>query len=230
MQSQTVHTVLEQIAELEDPRIRSVNEKHGDDHGVNLTKLRALANSVKKVPNLGDDLWPLDNTAAQLVAILILKPRALNEDRLDAMLREARSPKVRDWFTNYLAKKSPHREAIRLRWVKDSNPVVAAAGWELTAFAVTKSTPTLNLDALLDEIEAHMKDAAEPLQWAMNHTLAEIGIADEERRPRALEIGERLGVLRDYPTSPGCTSPFAPIWITEIVARRSSQENIEKAR
>jgi hypothetical protein len=27
-------------------------------------------------------------------------------------------------------------------------------------------------------------------------------------------------VLKDYPTPPNCTSPFAPIWITEIVRRQ----------
>ena len=42
-----------------------------------------------------------------------------------------------------------------------------------------------------------------------------------EHRGRALSIGERLEVLKDYPTPPGCTSPFAPIWITEIVRRQS---------
>ncbi|MDO5495955.1 MAG: DNA alkylation repair protein, partial [bacterium] len=36
---------------------------------------------------------------------------------------------------------------------------------------------------------------------------------------RALAIGERLEVLKDYPTPPGCTSPFAPIWITYMVDR-----------
>jgi len=29
-------------------------------------------------------------------------------------------------------------------------------------------------------------------------------------------------VLRDYPTPPNCTSPFAPIWIEEIVRRREA--------
>ncbi|GAA2586263.1 hypothetical protein Stube_59600 [Streptomyces tubercidicus] len=37
---------------------------------------------------------------------------------------------------------------------------------------------------------------------------------------RALAIGERLEVLKDYPTSAGCTSPFAPVWIAETVQRR----------
>ncbi|TDP30592.1 hypothetical protein DFR75_11156 [Nocardia ignorata] len=26
--------------------------------------------------------------------------------------------------------------------------------------------------------------------------------------------------LADYPTSPGCTSPFAPTWIAEMVRRQ----------
>ena len=53
----------------------------------------------------------------------------------------------------------------------------------------------------------------------MNATLAQIGITRPELRDRALAIGERLAVLKDYPTSPGCTSPYAPIWITEMVRR-----------
>lgn len=35
-----------------------------------------------------------------------------------------------------------------------------------------------------------------------------------------MAIGEALGVYRDYPVSKGCTSPFAPIWINEMVRRQ----------
>ena len=57
-------------------------------------------------------------------------------------------------------------------------------------------------------------------QWTMNTCLATIGIHHEEHRERALAIGEALGIYRDYPTSKGCTSPFAPIWINEMVSRQ----------
>jgi hypothetical protein len=50
-----------------------------------------------------------------------------------------------------------------------------------------------------------MKDAPQRLQWAMNHCLAQIGIEHPELRARAIDIGERLEVLKDYPTPPGCT-------------------------
>ena len=65
-----------------------------------------------------------------------------------------------------------------------------------------------------------MKDAPARPQWAMNETLAQIGIHHPQLRARALAIGDALQVLTDYPTAPGCTSPFAPIWIDEMVRRR----------
>jgi 3-methyladenine DNA glycosylase AlkD len=54
----------------------------------------------------------------------------------------------------------------------------------------------------------------------MNSCLAQIGIEHPEHRARAIDIVERLHVLEDYPTPPGCTSPFAPVWIIEMVSRR----------
>jgi 3-methyladenine DNA glycosylase AlkD len=45
-------TTVAELAALEDPRIREVNEKHGDDHGVNLSKLRALAKRLKPQQDL----------------------------------------------------------------------------------------------------------------------------------------------------------------------------------
>ena len=108
------------------------------------------------------------------------------------------------------------------RWMADPDPVVASAGWALTSERVAKSPDGLDLPGLLDTIETEMADAPERLQWAMNNCLAQIGIEHAEHRPRALAIGERLGVLKDYPTPPNCTSPYAPIWINEIVRRRES--------
>ncbi|UVI36987.1 DNA alkylation repair protein [Brevibacterium spongiae] len=215
--------VLSTLASLEDEKIRAVNLRHGDDHAVNLTKLRAVAKELKKNDELAADLWESGDTAARLVAILIMRPKAWSQDQLDEMLREAEVPKVHGWLVNYIVKKSPHAEALRQAWMDDPDPVVASAGWALTAERVNRSPAGLDLPGLLDVIEAEMVQAPERLQWAMNETLSYIGIENPDLRDRAIDIGERLGVLRDYPTSPGCTSPFAPTWITEIVARRAGR-------
>ncbi|MFF4852964.1 DNA alkylation repair protein [Streptomyces sp. NPDC001194] len=216
----TVAEVMAELAALEDPKARAVNEKHGDDHGVNLGRLRALAKRLKTQQELACRLWETDDTAARLLAILVCRPKAFDRDRLDAMLREARTPKVHDWLVNYVVKKSPHAQELRSAWFADPDPVVASAGWALTTERVAKRPEGLDLAGLLDVIETRMQDAPDRLQWAMNHCLAQIGIEHAEYRARAIAIGERLEVLKDYPTPPGCTSPFAPVWISEMVRRR----------
>jgi 3-methyladenine DNA glycosylase AlkD len=98
--------------------------------------------------------------------------------------------------------------------------MLARAGWSLTAERIAKNPDGLDLPALLDRIETEMGNAPSQPQWTMNFCLAETGINFPEHRDRALAIGEKLGVYRDYKVSKGCTSPFAPIWITEMVKRK----------
>ncbi|KAA9377721.1 DNA alkylation repair protein [Microbispora cellulosiformans] len=219
----TLAEVMTELAELDDPKAREANERRGDDHGVNLGRLRALAKRLKTQQELACRLWETGDTAARLLAILICRPKAFERDRLDAMLREARAPKVHDWLVTYVVKKNPHAEELRLAWSADPDPVVASAGWALTTERVAKKPEGLDLAGLLDVIKAEMKDAPDRLQWAMNHCLAQIGIEHAEHRARAIDIGERLEVLKDYPTPPGCTSPYAPVWITELVRRQHGE-------
>lgn len=219
----TAAQVLAELAELEDPKVRAINERHGDDHGVNLGKLRAVAKRLKTQQELAVELWDAGETAGRLVALLICRPKAFEFEELDRMLREASIPKVHDWLVNYVVKKSKHAEGLRQLWMADPDPVVASAGWALTSERVVKSPEGLDLPGLLDVIEAQMKSAPERLQWGMNNTLAMIGIENPDLRARALDIGERLEVLKDYPTPPNCTSPFAPLWINEMVSRQADK-------
>ncbi|MFI6583115.1 DNA alkylation repair protein [Embleya sp. NPDC050493] len=220
MAETTPAEVMTELAALDEPKLREVNRRHGDDHGVNLGKLRALAKKLKTRHELALRLWETDDSAARLLAILICRPKAFGADELDTMLRQARTPKVCDWLIDYVVKKNPHSEELRSAWFADPDPEVASAGWALTTERVVKKPEGLDLAALLDVIEARMKHAPDRLQWAMNECLGHIGIEHAEHRARAIDIGERLEVLKDYPTPPNCTSPFAPTWITEMVRRK----------
>ena len=220
MTQQAVAEVQAELAALEDPKTREANERRGDPHGINLAQLRALAKRVKTDHELARELWASGDTASRLLAILVCRPKAFSADELDAMMREERSPKAHDWLVNYVVKKSPHAETLRLAWLDDADPLVASAGWALNAERVVKSPESLDLPVMLDIIDAEMKDAPDRVQWEMNTSLALIGIHHPAYRARALEIGERLEVLKDYPTPPNCTSPYAPIWIDEMVRRQ----------
>lgn len=215
----TLDEALAALAALEDPKMRAANEKRGDDHGMKLSHLRTLAARIKKDHALAEQLWATGQTPARLLTLLICDPAAFSADELDRMIREPQPPKVYDWFVNYVVKKSPVAEELRLRWLGDPDDTVAGAAWALTAMRVSRPDD-LDLDALLDEIQSDMAQATPRTQWAMNETLAQIGIRHPHLRDRAISIGNALQVLADYPTAPGCVSPFAPVWITEMVRRQ----------
>lgn len=141
----TVAELMAELAELEDPKIREVNVRHGDDHGVNLTRLRAIAKRLKIQQDLAGELWETGDSAARLLAILISRPKAFTRDTLDTMLREARVPKVQDWLVNYIVKKSPHADELRVLWFDDPDQVVASAGWALTSERVVKKSPRVSI-------------------------------------------------------------------------------------
>lgn len=215
----TLGEVRGELAALEDPKMRLANAERGDDHGVNLSHLRALARRLKTQHELARDLWATGDTAARLLATLVCRPKAFTAAELDAMIRDIRAPKLLDWFVVNVVKPGRHAEELRTAW-KDEDGLVGRAGWSLTTDRVVKKPGGLDLTALLDQIEREMKDTPEPKQWTMNHCLAEIGIHNPELRARAVAIGERLKVHIDYPASPGCLPPYVPVWIDFMVRRR----------
>ena len=184
--------------------------------------IRKVAGEIKSDHALALELWETETLEARLLAVLLMKPKALSAETLDRLVRSNRQMPVSDWLNSYVVKAHPEKEVLRQRWMESDDPMAARAGWSLTAERVSKKPEGLDLAVLLDRIEAEMAAAAPEPQWTMNNTLAAIGIHHPEHRARALAIGGRLGVYRDYPTSPGCTSPFAPIWIGEMARRQQT--------
>jgi 3-methyladenine DNA glycosylase AlkD len=214
---------LAKLEALGNEKVRAHNKKNGADDnqfGVRLGDIRKVAKEFKTDPELAGALWETGNIDARLLAILLIKPKTLSRDELDRLVRSVNFVQVADWLNAYIVKKHSDKESLRQSWMNDGDPWAARAGWSLTAERIEKSPDGLDLPALLDRIEAEMGHAAAEVQWTMNFCLAGIGIHFPQHRQRAIAIGEKLGLYRDYPVSKGCTSPFAPIWINEMVRRQ----------
>lgn len=217
--------VMTRLEALGDEKMRKIYANHGAGDnlfGVKMGDIRTLAKEIKTNPELAAELWKTGNVDAMLLAVLLMKPKVLSAEELEQMVCTVRYMQLADWLTSYVVKLHPQKEELRRKWMSTDDPMAARAGWSLTTERVEKSPEGLDLSGLLDRIEAEMADAPDPSRWTMNFCLAAIGIHFPEHRERALAIGEKLGVYRDYPTPKGCTSPFAPIWIREIVGRQSS--------
>ena len=223
----TVQEVLKELESLGDEKVRKQNAKAGagdNQFGVSRGDLRVLAKKLKTDHELAKALWETGNIDAQFHATLLVKPAALSADELERMVRSAAFVQVADWLHSYVVKEHADKEPLRAKWMASADhPMTARAGWQLTAGRVEKRPEGLDLPALLDRIEREMGGAPSEVQWTMNTCLAAIGINHPKLRKRALAIGEKLGVYRDYPCSKGCTSPFAPIWINEMVSRQGKR-------
>jgi 3-methyladenine DNA glycosylase AlkD len=201
-----------------------MNARNGapeDQFGVRMGDIRAIAKSIKTNHALGLELWATGNLEAMLLATLIMKPKQLSEEDVERMTASVTYAWLADWLMTNVTRQHPGKEAMRRSWMESTHPMLARAGWSLTAERLVKDPEGLDPGALLDRIEREMGAAPAPVQWTMNYCLAEIGIRFPELRGRAIDIGETLGLYRDYPVSKGCTSPFAPIWIEEMVRRQS---------
>lgn len=219
----TVSEILQKLEALGNEKVRKHNLKFGageNQFGVKLGDIRALAKSIGTNHTLAMSLWKTGNVDAQLLATQILDIKALSAEELDKMVKTGRFSQVADWLNAYVVKEHPDKERMREGWMNSDNSWAARAGWSLMAGKVVRNADSLDLAELLDRIETDMPVAPPEVQWTMNTTLAQIGINHPAYRDRALRIGESLGIFRDYPVSKGCTSPFAPIWINEMVKRQ----------
>jgi len=219
----TLAATMKKLESLSNETMRAHNAKCGagaNQFGVKRGDIRKLADTIKSDHELALALWQTGNVDAQLLAALVIKPQLLSASQIDRLLRSVTFAQVADWFISYVVEPHPERESLRQKWMAAVHPMAARAGWSLTADKVVKSPDGLDLPALLDRIESEMAKAAPEIQWTMNMTLGQIGIHFPKHRARALAIGEKLGIYRDYPVSKGCTSPFAPIWINAIVSRQ----------
>ena len=219
----TLNETLKQLKALGNEKVRAQNAKSGagkDQFGVALGDIRKLAKKIKTDHALALKLWETGNVDAQFLAALVIEPKKLSANEMDQMVRSISFVRVADWLNSYVVRQHPDKETLRQEWMSADDRWAARAGWDLTSEKVAKNPDGLDVPALLDRIESEMADAVPEVQWTMNNTLATIGIHFPKLRKRAIAIGEKLGVYRDYPVSKGCTSPFAPIWINFMVNRQ----------
>lgn len=219
----TKDEVLDTLKALGDEKVYRQNLKRGageNQFGVKMGDVRKVADKIKTNHALALELWKTGNTDARSVAILISKPKEFSPEELENWVKSETYSWVADWLYSYIIKEYPDKEQFREKWMNSDDKMCARAGWSLMAGRVAREPEGLDLSALLDRIEKEMPAAPPEVQWTMNNTLANIGIYHPSHRKRALEIGEKLGIYRDYPVSKGCTSPFAPIWINEMVKRQ----------
>jgi 3-methyladenine DNA glycosylase AlkD len=211
--------VMKQLKAWEHPKMRAVNAKHGageNQFGVNLGKLRGLAAKVKRDHTLALELWKSGNIDAMNLATLIMDPKQLSQSEVEKLAKDLSYYTTTDWFVKNVVKARPFKGELCRKWAASKDEYVGRAGWTLMAGQLEEH----DREELLDTIEKRMKAAPFRTQEPMNYCLVKIAVDYPQLRKRAIAIGHKLEVLKDYPVPKGCTSPFAPTWIAYILEHR----------
>ena len=219
----TINEILARLESLGHNARRAYNTKAGapdNQFGVKLGDIRAIAKNLKTDHELALHLWDTGNVEAQLLATLIIRPQSLSSNELEKLTRSTTCAQVADWLNAYVVAQHPQKEALREKWMMAKDRWAARAGWNLTASRVNKGADGLDLPALLDRIEKEMPKATAKVQWTMNNALGAIGIHHSKLRKRAIALGEKIGLYRDWPASKGCTPPYVPVWVDAMVKRQ----------
>jgi 3-methyladenine DNA glycosylase AlkD len=192
----------------------------------NNTEIRALAKQLGKSAELAADLWRRGGFSARMLSLLILDLKTVDVAYVDMLLADIEATDGReqsqllDWMIANVIMKKASLKAETEKWRSERSTLRQRVFWSVQARSIRGGNHAAN-ERLLERIEQELGSADEKVQWNMNWCAAQIGIADERLRGRCIQLGERLGLYRDYPVSKGCTSPFLPIWIGSVVGKKA---------
>src|SRR5262249_29654298 len=140
----TLKEILNQLEALGAETMRAHNTKWGagaKQFGVKHGDIRALAKKIDSDHALALSLWKTGNVDAQLLAVLLVKPKDLSAKEVDRLVRSISFAHVADWLISYVVKQHADKETLRQEWMATDDRWAARAGWSLTAERVVMSPP-----------------------------------------------------------------------------------------
>jgi len=222
--SETLTKILSELNALSNEAAARIYSKTVVDEkvlGVNRGPLRKLAKTYMPNHALGLELWSTPILETRLMATMILEPKKLSIQDLDALIVQTRSISMIDELTLSVLEEFNDPKTLYEAWLHHPDLVHQRVAWNSMIVLVhRKRISEKEADELIGYIETHLVDSEEVVRYAMNRTLVEIGVNYPELTERCLNIGERLGVYKEVMVAKGCTSPYAPDWIHAILRRK----------
>jgi 3-methyladenine DNA glycosylase AlkD len=185
--------------------------------------LRAFGKEVGKDHDLALALWETGRADARLLATMVMSPDRLTAADAERMLDSTTDAQIVDELTYKVIAGAPCADELRHKWMASDRELTARAGWNLlTAKLLGKRLAAEECADILDAIDSGRKTAPVKAAESMMRCLVEIGVRFPEHRPRAVDIGDRWGLIDDRPVPKGCTPFHASEWIAAILGRKKS--------
>ena len=152
---------------------------------------------------------------------MLFEPDKLAESDIDKLMKSAYVFTLVDEICFQAISKSTLALKMMKKWIEKDDETYGRGGWALACSLITQNVLTKSeIEILLSDIEAKMKDSLLLKQEVMNRCLCEIGIKYEDYTEKCIKLGEKLEVYKGQKVSKGCTSSYAPEWISVGIMKR----------
>lgn len=219
----TKNEMLATLQDLGNEKRKQMYIKNGaseNTYGVLLGELRKLAKQLGRDHELALELWKTGNTDAQWLSCMMLDAKKMTLDEVRSMTSSLTYADMIDKFINEVVCNHDDAKLLSEEWSASNNDYLGRAGWDLIVKRIAEGKyANAELEKLLLTIEAELQNVTPNTQWAMNYALCKIGINYPAFTNRCIDLGETLGVYKDLKVPKGCTSAYAPIWISTVVKK-----------
>lgn len=228
-------TLQEAMAELEragDERFRKTWTRHGAPSplfGVPYADLYRLQKAIGRDTGLARALWITGNHDARILATLVVDPKALARDEIEAWAADAPYRLLND-AVGRVAAESDHATALADRWRAGGDEWTAAAGWTVVAALAAREAADEWLAARVGEIERGIAAAPNYARHCMNAALIAIGGSRPALSARAIAAAKRIGKVEVDHGDSSCTTPSAEPYIRKMLAKKSARKKAAAAR
>lgn len=191
-----------------------------------LGDLRKCAKDIKKDHNLALELWLSKLFFARMLSVLIMDHKLLSQNVIDELTIDMEQhplderTQLMDWLMANQLTKSKKNIALMESWLDQPYNLQRRIYWYYQGrLRWVGQTPPPNSEELLSLIEKRIVNEVPEVQWAMNFTVAQIGIFQSEFRNRCIAIGEETGLYKDEIVAKNCTPNYLPKYIEMQVAK-----------
>ncbi len=150
--------IMTELKSRADATTKRTHVRHGAQepcYGVKVGELKVIQKRIKRDHKLALELYKTGCSDAQYLASMICDPKLLTKADLDQWVTTANWFMVSEYSVPWAAAESPVAWEIGQEWIKSSEPVVAAAGWQtLSGYVAITPDEELKLPVLKKLIQS----------------------------------------------------------------------------
>jgi 3-methyladenine DNA glycosylase AlkD len=221
----TANDVMAELKKNGSEQIKKIFYKHGAREpyfGVKVEQLKTIQKKIKKDYALSLELYATGNSDAMYLAGLVSDPMRMTKTELNMWVKGAYWYMLSCFTVAWTASESRYGRELALKWMKDRNEQIAAAGWATYGSLLSiKPDEELDIDeitGLLGTVEKTIHKCQNRVKSCMNNFVIGVGTYVAPLLPLAKKTAEAMGVPNVDVGDTSCKISDATAMIAKVEA------------